>query len=117
MTTSDVTGGVWERVTGEPWSWSWSTTDDTSGWADLEVVVRAGADPSDRLIASTETGGGISTVGTDFGAGRMVWTVAADVTAGLVARTYWLHVRATIAGSPVTVLLRELVVRAGLVVS
>lgn len=117
MSASDVVGGLWDRVTGELWEWEWSTTDDVSGWAGpVEVSVRVGDDSSDREVASTADGS-VTTTGTDFPAGALCWQVPAAVTAELTAGTYWVHVRAVVDGVARTVLLREFVVRSGLVTS
>lgn len=67
---------------GDDWVWSWTTSDDVSGWTD-EVVTITDKDGTE-LIDATTTGGLEGAVPeTSFADGVFAWFVESDDTAGM----------------------------------
>jgi hypothetical protein len=98
---------LWTRVIGDDWRWSFTTTDDVSGWATPLVQIRTGTTSDATLVATSTTAEGVTanvTVASNFGAGTLSWHVTVTVTETLSPGTYWLELSVMIDGDVTTVL-------------
>lgn len=83
-----------DRVRGDAWRWSYTTTQNTSDWSNLVVYVRTRPTRDAPVIVSSP--GGIDVTGTDFAAGRLEWLIADTVTSGLPVGEAWIEVQAIV---------------------
>jgi hypothetical protein len=98
---------LWTRVVGDDWRWSFTTTDDVSGWASPFAQIRKGRDSTGELVASSTTVGALTaniTVSSNFGAGTLSWHISDTVTATLDPGPYWFELSVTVDGDVTTVL-------------
>jgi hypothetical protein len=106
MTCTDASTETY--VAGDDFVWDYSlnedlSDDDTSDWSDLLVEFRTGPATTFDLLATSEADGDVDTADTDYGAGRIAWSVPADVTAEWANLNVYMHVKVKIAGVETTV--------------
>ena len=98
---------LWTRVVGDDWRWSFTTSDDVSGWDNEFAQIRKGRDSSGELVASSVTVGDLTanlTITADFAAGTLAWHVDDAVTETLDPGPYWFELSCTVDGDVTTVL-------------
>ena len=109
-----------DLISGDVWVWSYTTTDDVSGWTNPLITIRDGRSPSATVIASSddpvkpvELDGGYAgeIPATDFDAGVFAWFVDVDQTTGLGDLTAWVEVEVEVDGVAKTVFSRDYTVR------